>query len=205
MQIDFESLLNPDNFLWPQKGDRLLREANNADVSAAFDGNEISRHIFIGDGHMIAGARLIESCGESRLDRHLLIYPILSCYRQGLELAMKWVIAMYGKHANVSLSKESQNHNLWGLWKLCNEVIEKICGSDSDKDATAAVEQIIKDFHDLDKGAQAFRYPTTKSGKAFRLPGGLYDLNHLKESMQKLDNFFTGLDGMLDDYTSSMR
>jgi hypothetical protein len=121
-----------------------------------------------------------------------------SCYRHGLEAAMKWTIEMYGTPANISVGSADMNHNLWTLWKRCKAIL---CAAPSSGDDAAlrAVEQIVKDFHDLDKSAVAFRYSKTKSGRTILLPDKPVDLENLQQVMEAVDNFFTGTDGLLSE------
>ena len=77
-------------YRWPKKGDRLLRAEDDWQRSVAFEERQISRHVHIWEGYMKAGAALVDQCERGdNLDRHQLVYPILFCYRHGLELAMK--------------------------------------------------------------------------------------------------------------------
>lgn len=62
-------------------------------------------------------------------------------------------------------------------------------------EALQAVEQIVKDFHDLDRTSIAFRYPTTKERVTIKLPDTSIDLNNVRDIMEALDNFFSGADG----------
>lgn len=153
---------------------------------------------------MRAGAALVEESKRDTVDRHFLVYPILFNYRHALELALKWTIDRYGRYAGVRLAEEERDHDLWQLWKLCKAVIVQV-GSEGDGDETLrVVEQIVKDFHDLDKSAMAFRYSTTKAGVSFKLPDGPVDLENLNDVMEAVDNFFSGVDGQLDANVSAV-
>jgi len=150
---------------------------------------------------MNAGALLIKACqDDDQHERYSLIYPILFNYRHALELAMKWIIARYGHYSSVKIGN-IQHHNLWQLWKVCRKII----GSDDngDNEAVSAVEQVIKDFHDLDKQAFAFRYSRDKNGALIALPERMIDLENIRDVMEAVDNFFTGADGQLDAYAGA--
>lgn len=82
-----------------------------------------------------------------------MIYPILFVYRHAIELAIKWILTMYGGYGPNDIA----HHDLWQLWKLCREVIDAAGDGDGTIDT---VEQIVKEMHDLDKSALAFRYGT---------------------------------------------
>lgn len=190
--------INTD-FRWPKKGDRLLRAEGGWQRGITFDEQKISRDVHIWDGYMTAGATLVERCqrSDNPLERHELVYPILYCYRHGLELAMKWIISQYGKYAQIP-QDDHQHHDLWSLWQVCKKVILEV-GSDGGNEALNAVEQIVKDFHDLDRGSFSFRYSTDKKGMVVRLPKEPFDLANIKEVMEGVNNLFTGADGQLDN------
>ena len=185
---------------WPKKGDRLLRDSEDWDRGVEFSNDEISRHVHIWSGYMSAGAALIEACEEDRHERHFLIYPILFSYRHGIELAMKWVIARYGRYSTAEIG-DIEHHDLWQLWKLCKQIIIEVGGED---DAIAVVEQVIKDFHDLDKSALAFRYSRNKKGALIALPDGMIDLQNIRDVMEGVSHFFDGVDGQLDANASAV-
>lgn len=189
---------DPRYLAWPSKGDRLLRAEGEWNKAVSFENQEIARYVYIWEGYMHAGAALVEECErtDSRLDRHELVYPILFCYRHSLELAMKWIIGQYGRYAGVDAS-DHLHHDLWTLWGACKKVILEV-GSDGETEGLAAVEQVVKDFHDLDKGSFSFRYSTDKNGATIRLPNVAFDLANIKRVMEAVNNLFTGADGQLD-------
>lgn len=131
-------------------------------------------------------------------ERNFVIYPILYNYRHGLELAMKWIVVTYGGQG---LSEIDHDHNLWKLWKSCRELIEQYDSPNPDIDGV--VEQIVKDFHDLDKAGITFRYGWGKSGCSMKLPDHLIDLENIRDVMEGVAGYFDGLDGWLDDLRSA--
>lgn len=184
-------------FKWPKKGDRLLRAEDDWHRAVTFSEHEISRQVHIWDGYMQAGALLVEECqSNERALRHGLVYPILFCYRHGLELAIKWIIDQYGRYADLP-KEDYTHHNLWLLWKACKKIILEV-GSDGGMDSIVAVEQVVKDFHDLDKGSFSFRYSTDKEGALIRLPNVSFNLTNIKDVMEGVNNLFIGADSQLD-------
>jgi len=191
-----------NEFKWPKKGDRLLRAESDWQKSVVFEERQIARDVHIWDGYMRAAAALVAQCQSSdRALRHELVYPILFCYRHGLELAIKWIIDRYGRYTDIP-GEERAHHNLWQLWKICKQVIIEV-GSDGDDDSLQAVEQVVKDFHDLDKGSFSFRYSTDKEGALIRLPNVAFDLTNIKDVMEAVNNLFVGADGQLDHNSSA--
>ena len=187
---NFEALLDLDRYRWPKEGDRLLRRSDDWNRGVEFSKDAISRHVHIWSGYIEAGSALVEACEEHEQQRHFLVYPIQFNYRQGIELAMKWIITMYGgRHAG-----DIEHHDLWQLWKLCRPIIET--GPD---EGTDFVEKIIKEFHDLDKSALAFRYWRDKSGVLIKLPDGIIDLQNIRDVMEGVAHYLEGADGMLSN------
>ena len=192
----FDEVRNPRP---PKKGDRLLRQSHDPELAAEFADTAIARHVHLWDGYMRAGEALIGVCEEERAQRHDLIYPILFNYRHAVELAMKWVIERYGRYSAVNVSG-STHHNLWKLWCLCKEIIIEV-GSDCDE--ISYVEQLIKEFHDIDKSGQTFRYAQRKDGEFSGLPDGPVDLLNVRDVMKGVGLFFIGVDGQLDAHSSA--
>jgi hypothetical protein len=151
---------------------------------------------------MRAGEALVEEAEHESADRNFLVYPILFNYRHGLELALKWTIAQYGSYVDVYLDKQNIDHNLWYLWRLCKQIIIDLSDDEEDDDLRA-VERIVKDFHDLDKNALAFRYSRTRDGGTILLPDAPIDLRNIQRVMEAVDNFFSGVDGQLDAIASA--
>jgi hypothetical protein len=187
----FEGILDQP-YRWPKKGDRLLRKTDDWNRGTGFSNDGISRHVHIWDGYMSAGEALVEDCRRNPQARHSLIYPILFLYRHALELAMKWILTMYGGYDVNSIA----HHNLWQLWKLCREVIDAAGNYDR---STDTVEAIIKEMHDLDKSALSFRYGIDRNNEPPKLPEGLYDPENISDVMTGVGHFFDGTDGMLSD------
>jgi hypothetical protein len=188
-------------YRWPKKGDRLLRASEDWETAVNFEPHPMSRDAFLWDGYMTAGAALIDEAEHRSHDRHVLIYPVLFNYRHGLETAMKWTISMYGRLAGVRL--DELDHDLWSLWKKCRAILESVERPDENA-AVTAVEQIVKDFHDIDKAAIAFRYSTDRNGGTIVLPNQAIDLQNLQHVMEAVDNFFKGADGMLSNIQSAV-
>jgi hypothetical protein len=199
----FSDLLNPPPLLWPKRGDRLLRSTEDWDKAVTFSSHPFDRGAHIWTGYMRAGAVLVEATVRASVDRHWLVYPILFNYRHGLEVAMKWIIDQYGRNAQLRLNPEDRNHDLLTLWKLCKRVIVDITSEDEDDDGLRSVEQIVLEFHKLDRTAMALRYSRDKRGRTIDLPDTPIDLGNVMLVMESVDNFFRGLDGQLDAICSA--
>ena len=188
-----------ENFRWPRKGDRLIRNCPNWNQGGEFSEDINSRHVHISDGYMIAAKILIDNCEAGNPKKHSLIYPILFNYRHAIELEMKWIIRIYGQHSTAKID-DFRHHNLLKLWNLCKSIIIEIGSED---EAMQVVEQVVKDFHELDRSGQVFRYYSSKNGIPVSLPDYPIDLQNIRDVMEGVANFFLDVDGRLDANSSA--
>jgi hypothetical protein len=195
----FSDILKLESCRWPRTGDRLMRSAADSNRGVKFTKDEISRHVFIWSGCMNAAAALIEVSEGDRPEREILIYPILYNYRHGVELAMKWIIVRYGRYSS-SEAGRIEHHDLWNLWQICRRIITEV---GTDGEAILIVEQVIKELHDLDRRALAFRYSHNKKGALIALPDALIDLENVRDVMEAVGKFFGGADAQLAAYISA--
>ena len=82
---------------------------------------------------------------------------------------------------------------------MCKKILIEARSPDDRDDDIRAVEQIVKDFHEVDEYAMAFRYSKDKNGATIPLPDMRVDLENMQRVMEAVDNFFKGADGMLDN------
>ena len=68
-------------------------------------------------------------------------------------------------------------------------------------DGVEAVEQVVKDFHDTDKNAAAFRYSKNQNGAMIILPDKSIDLQNVRDVMEAVGNFFDRAHLLLSDKT----
>lgn len=190
----FESLLETA-FEWPKQGDRLFAESDRWWQNASVGGEACGKGAVIEHGYKRAGDILVEHALAQSSDMNFLIYPIVFCYRHYLELAMKWVLSIYGRHAGIS--GNTQSHKLEELWPKCRKVLEHFDPVDKDG-ALNAVEGCIAEFAKVDPGSYHFRYPTDRDGGEILLKVNAVDLANLRKTMDAIDNFFTGADGYMD-------
>lgn len=172
----------------PKKGDRLLRSSDDDWLmTAMFAADPVLREVCLWGGYMKAGAALIDEAQRQPLHRDLLLYPILFNYRHGLETAMKWIVELYGWLGNVERDERDQ-HDLLALWRKCRTIFESVPELDGDE-ALEAVEQIVKDVHDIDKNAASFRYSKNQNGAMIKLPDKSIELRNVRDVMEAVDNF----------------
>jgi hypothetical protein len=185
---------------WLRPDDRLLSKVDSWNDAMAFSGDPAERNALMSKGYFRAGYILIDRCRQNIHEGHVLIYPILFCYRHALEMTMKGLLESYGHHFGVPTSEPS--HNLWRLWESCKAIFAQIDNQSAAAD-TLIVEKLIKEFHELDARAEAFRYPVKKDGTLIDLPNDAFNLTDLRGVVESLENFFSGADGYLDELCSA--
>jgi len=83
-------------------------------LGGEFSNNPTIRHAYIWHGNMRTAEVLIDASKEDPYERSILIYPILFNYRHAIELAMKWIIKIFGHYSAVQ-PEDLEHHNLWKL------------------------------------------------------------------------------------------
>jgi len=187
-------------FSWPNKHDKLIRPENDFENAVYFSNDPISKHAHLWDGYMKAAAGLVDLATTEGYEHEkpFVLYPILFNYRHGLELAMKWIIVIYGCESS---KKVNQEHNLIRLWCRCKKIIHSYGAPQDNSDMY--VENIIREMDELDKKGITFRYGWDKNGGHIEVPDSPVDLKNIKDVMEGVNSFFIGLDGLLDSYEKS--
>jgi hypothetical protein len=180
----------------PCRDDRLISEVDSWNNAMTFSDDPAERHVLMWRGYFLGARLLVDHCGEKPHEGHTLIYPIWFSYRQALEMAMKWIVSSYGHDFGVSEPKP--DHNLWRLWQSCKAII-----TTTDDEIAAAIEKLLKDFHDLDATAEAFRYPLKKDGTLLVLPSIAFNLTKLRQVMEGLENYFSEAERYLANLCSA--
>lgn len=108
---------------------------------------------------------MAEHVAESNRDQDFLIYPLLFCGRQVIELGLKAVILAARASLDESRSVPA-SHQLGELWQEARTLLERT-GQVPESEAPesfAAVTDAIAEWEEVDRSSTAFRYPQTKRG-----------------------------------------
>jgi hypothetical protein len=195
----FADLFN-QKFRWPARGDRLFVAASDPATEAEIHDWTSSRSGFMTDGYKTAADKLVEEALGDRIVRHELIYPIIFCYRQFIELSLKRQILSYGRAVGVGLPRR-KDHDLKALLKtfriMCKEY-------DSGEDeAIIVVSKCILEFARMDPDSFTFRYATDRLGNLYPVSTDRIDLEKLKDVMDGIGAFFSGSDAYLFHLTDA--
>ncbi len=203
---------------WPRKGDVAFGRGSHPDLLtkkiATIDHLILHPHI----GYHADGFREAADIIVDRLERENYMFypgnlfaPIAYLYRHAIELDLKLgieaAIAIELVERTRKVEDVLSGHNLHRLWNVLKPAILKFW-SDSSPDVPNAAEQIIRQFHDLDKSGQSFRYATTTDGRPSiedspNVPRHV-DLVELKKVAGGLCSFLDGCYSGFDDAYSNM-
>jgi hypothetical protein len=129
-----------------------------------------------------------------------VVFPALFLYRQFLELSLKEFILYFTKgEIEAKITKLNQlNHDLKSMWHEYRKLMPNP-ENDEQIRTDKAVEKYILEFHEIDKSSFSFRYPITKSLDLIFKNQKRINLKHVKDIMQELSNYFSGVSGYLAD------
>jgi hypothetical protein len=146
-------------------------------------------------GYFEAGERLVNSLLNNRRLLVVLILPIVFTYRHAIELSLKHVVS-YTRFFNGNKIIIKKTHKLIDNW---NEIKEKLDKEIIDEDTITNIDQILRDFINIDPIGEAFRYPYNKKDCP-----NLEQITHINlivfaEAMKYVSIFFRGWFAMIDN------
>jgi len=196
---------------WPQEGNELFTSDGDYYDHAHFGwGNWDVTFAGYCMGYKESADTLIEEAISSKIIRKLdtYIFPVLFLYKQYLELQMKYIYLKYSEDSKKKKQKVigKCSHNLMKIWNIIKPIMNEFA-STKDNKTTNIVEKYIQQYHELDEGSFRFRYPIDI--KLNEILGDDERINYinLKERMNELKSFFTGVEGHLEsvkDYKNEM-
>lgn len=197
---------------WPQENVEIFKTGGNYYEFAHIGWDKSLSMQFHGyiEGYKNAADILIEHAISTKNIKTLdtFIFPICFLYRQTIELQMKDIYLNYSgdtkKEKKDVLKKKG--HSLIGIWNKLKPVITEDA-SDSEIEELKIVEEYIKQFHEFDLKSDMFRYPINNDLELFFKHENRLNLPNLKDRMNELYNFFSGVDAKLSaiqDYKNEM-
>jgi hypothetical protein len=180
---------------WPRSGDELFIDAPDWWMNACVN---YCGGLLYALGYRTAGDALVERIANTRADQDSLVYPIVFCYRQYLELLLKADLregrACFGLATPSSRNDPLNDHELMPLWQELRPLLDRRWpdgGPEPDY-----VEDALRQFDTVDRRSFAFRYPTDKRGRQ-SLPADMLRLN-LRNLAEVVGRIGTFLEAQLD-------
>jgi hypothetical protein len=154
------------------------------------------------DGYRRAGDILVDHAAATNSDQDILVFPIVFNYRQYLELRLKELLVL-SRQLGDDREPIEPDHPLLPLWGRVRENIEKYWPTDDNFDA---VEEIIKQFNDVDPRSFAFRYPVKKDFGTPSLPDQQHiNLGQVRARISEIATVLDGVSALLSEYLDSKR
>jgi hypothetical protein len=194
--------MSADSIPWPKKHDQLFKGAGQTMSVACL--NFVADHLgFYANGYKRAAELLAEHAKQAIGEIDVLVYPIISLYRQYLELRLKEIIRD-GSELIGEPREYPTTHNLSQLWRLSREIMEKVYTGDPTEPLDAAG-NIIAQFSQKDPASTAFRYPIDRNGKK-SLPDLTHlDLTNFSDVMEGLSSLLEGVICGIGEYLDDKR
>ena len=165
---------------WPQKGDHLFKPGGHRKLAIPKLNKTLS---YMALGYRLAGDLLVQRL-EQNYTGEPLVFPIIFCYRQYVELTLKEIIQYVHDYEGTG-EDYKKIHNLKDLWDtLMTRIVEEV--EDEERESFEVVEDIIVELNDVDPQAITFRYP-----EPALLPD--IDLGNLRDTMERLSMFLDSL------------
>lgn len=160
---------------------------------------------FAEDGYAIgyrrAAERLVEHVVQSHEDQDTLVYPVVFCYRQYIELRTKSLLVQSSRLLGRSDPDPRllTRHELTPIWEALEPLLVEVF-SDG-RGQYGHIGRCVAEFADLDRRSFTFRYPTTTGGEP-SLPAGLFhiSLTNLRAVMDKVADALEALDTGVSTY-----
>lgn len=186
---------------WPKRGDQLFVQTSgtsDADLST-FPGERLYR---MKKAFKTSGDILVGQSEENIHERRNLVWPVVFCYRQYIELALKDMIAEHGLQLDPQIKPDWVDHALTPLWTSYKKLIDATLLETTvdELPGVAAMEALIKEFDRVDVGSYTFRYPTDTKGVQTNIPMNSVDLRHLRNTMEGIHLYLDAAESALDQY-----
>ena len=182
------------------KKNQILKPNDNHEIhKKALVGSYFSSNLrYYAEGYYRAANILINELKSDRENpANILVYPICFLYRHYIEIALKGIIDQHIKLRH--MEKSEDNHDIMRLFKIVTKLRKDHDISGFPKKIT----QIMKDFYEIDRTSQSFRYPFDKKKRFFFNEHGVFDLETLKENMVKVEGELFGMAEELSDEINS--
>lgn len=150
-------------------------------------------------GYRRAADVLVAHIAETGCHQDTIVYPYVMCWRHYVELQLKTLIVLFQRFLRKDVEIR-RTHRIDLLWSKLRGLFDESGLVEADA-ALAAVDQVLRQLHELDPTSEHFRYPIVAAGSADTLPG-LQNL-HLRrfhEAMETAANCLDGCDTMIRQY-----
>lgn len=197
-----------DESNWPHAGQHLIATGEDPLRSAILKNSAEGpsgarrRHYELVSGYEEAAERQYASMTAGHeLDTG--VFPLVTLWRQALELRMKWVLAESQQLHDLAINVPS-DHNLAKLWNSLRPLLQRT-SPDENPEHVKTVGRMINELHTIDASATEFRYATRRDGSAALSGVESIDLPTLHSGMAALVAFFSAASDQADHLLDAKR
>ncbi|MGI3778658.1 MAG: hypothetical protein ACRYGC_15320 [Janthinobacterium lividum] len=184
-----------DEARWPSLGDRaFVKSPPCYGASIAEDGGERLWRMI--RGYQRAADLLVAKTEAEPWEGRDLIYPIVFSYRHSLELALKQLVENHGDLIGQPANRRS--HHLDVIWPMCRLLMEHF-NPKSDPEPLDVLEDLVKDFSEIDPSSVLFRYASDQKGALLESGLGHIDLAALRHVMAGVHNLLECVDAQISE------
>lgn len=190
---------------YPKKGEKIFKEGTNMRKTAYIGwNNDISQFWGYIEGYKRGGDVILKNaiCDSSNLVLDTSIFPAVFCYRQYIELTLKYIILL-GEYNSTGSCQFPKGHNLSFLWGRCKKILDWY-NEGKNQEYLDVIEEYILDFNSMDPNSENFRYPVDNCGQIIHNTVKRIDLVNLMDRMEEMYNFFDGCQSMIDAKNNSI-
>lgn len=188
---------------WPRPGDRLFIQ-NKYGYDAEIAVSPAERSYRMKKAFKDAADLLVSYTEDTPNAERNMLWPIVFCYRQYIELALKDAIAKHGRDIEPPIlpdwtKLEGKPHQLRPLWEACKKIMAAALMNTSldEIPEIAVIEACIHEFDDVDDG-YSFRFPTDSRGRHIEISIASIDLPHLRSIMSCVYAFLDANESVLN-------
>jgi len=168
----------------------LFRGGNNGMLNACVGSNGGPYgYSAYAEGYFVAAERLMESLSESNRSIDILVCPIAFNFRQGIELWMKHFSCILPRIWNEPAPTRF-THFLQDNWDAVREYLLRDAQFDPEGDLVPKIDELVREFVDIDPRGEVFRYPEAKGGQQHLLGSGLVNIEVLYEALREARTIF---------------
>jgi hypothetical protein len=174
-----------DELPWPKPGDQVFAEADDWWMNACINWGG-GPQVYLA-GYRRAGEILVAEVARNQHDADVLVYPIVFCYRQYLELLLKDTLAEARRYFTIDDTVPAK-HSLLLFWLPLRQLLARRW-SDAENELDT-VQDALRQFDSVDQLSFAFRYATTSKGDP-SLPKEMLRINlrNLSEVVTRVGTF----------------
>jgi hypothetical protein len=194
------AFMNEQEMPWPRTGQHLIRQGQDPATSAILNDwagstDRRHRHYRLVSGYEEAAERQYNAMTSGH-DLDTGVFPLVTMWRQALELRMKWVLRELQQLHDLAVDVPT-HHNLAKMWNTLRPLLHQTSPQEP-PEQIKSVGRMIGELHAIDASATEFRYATRPDGTPTLDGVESLDLPALQAGMAALVAFFAAASDQAD-------